>query len=694
MHWLQCRALRPALHDQILPTLNPPQQSAVEYVDGPLLVLAGAGSGKTSVITHKIAWLIRARGVAPNHIAAVTFTNKAAREMRTRVAAMLSGEAAQAVTISTFHALGLNILRAHLAETGRRPGFSIYDAEDSENLVTKLARGDARTERAAAARWQISMWKNALLSPAEARAAVPRRGSDGARLAADLYEEHEQHLAAYNAFDFDDLIAHPVQLLRTRPEILSAWRARIRYLLVDEYQDTNACQYELVKLLVGTRAAFTAVGDDDQSIYGWRGAQAENLRLLTQDFPKLRVIKLEQNYRSTGRILRAANQLIANNLHVFDKKLWSAHALGEKVCVLSARNEDHEAERVVATLQNHRHTRGTAFRDYAILFRENHQARVLERMLREHRIPYYLSGGSSFFDRTEVKDIMAYLRLITNPQDDTAFLRVINTPRREIGPATLEALTAHAAQSGFGLYQAARDASLATRLNPRQRAVLGAFVDWLTETMLHVDHEAPGKLLATLIADLHYQDWLLDTSSDKQIAERRMENVHELVDWLTRLARADSQATLADVVAKLSLLGMLEKQSDDSAGDEVALMTVHAAKGLEFPHVFIVGLEEKVLPHHAALAQERATEAPGACPISEERRLAYVGITRARETLTLSFAASRRRGGEHETCEPSRFLKELPADDLQWDLPLRAPPADAAPATAHLEEMRALLRSR
>jgi ATP-dependent DNA helicase Rep len=689
-----------------LSALNPQQQAAVRHTDGPLLVLAGAGSGKTSVITHKIAWLIRACGIAPQTIAAVTFTNKAAREMRTRVGDLMSGEVAKALTISTFHSLGLTILRAHLKEIGRRPGFSIYDAEDSENLLGKLLRAGSskRVDTAAAARWQISLWKNALVAPESlaAHAAQTISGSKDVRstgqvreLAARVYAEYEQHLAAYNALDFDDLIAKPVQLLRAHPAILRSWREHIQYLLVDEYQDTNACQYELVKLLIGERGALTVVGDDDQSIYAWRGAQPGNLRTLAEDFPKLRVVKLEQNYRSTGRILRAANSLIAHNPHAFEKKLWSAHGLGVPIRVLTARNEEHEAERVVAELQFHKFKHDTAFRDYAILYRENHQSRVLERMLREQRIPYFLSGGTSFFERTEIKDLMAYLKLITNPDDDTAFLRVINTPRREIGPATLEALAQHAGQLGTGLYGAARDAGLSARLNARQRAVLGVFVDWLTETMIHAEREEPAAVLRALLAELRYDEWLKDTCNDKKVAERRMENVMELVAWIKRLARSEDGRTLAEVVAKLSLLGMLEKQSEDNNGDYVSLMTLHAAKGLEFPHVFVVGVEEGILPHRNYLGEHGDASGPDGAAVEEERRLAYVGITRARETLTLSCADTRRRGGEVVTCEPSRFLKELPAEDVFWegrDMP-QDPQTAQERADAHLGQLRALLGS-
>jgi ATP-dependent DNA helicase Rep len=661
-------------------SLNPQQQAAVEHIATPLLVLAGAGSGKTSVITRKIAWLIERGGIDAAHIAAVTFTNKAAREMSTRVSKLLGSAQAKSLSISTFHTLGLNILRAHLAEAGHRPGFSIHDAEDSLSLIVKLARAENIDRNSAEKlRWRISHWKNDFVSPDEALA----RATDGLEAtAARLYREYERHLLACNAFDFDDLILKPARLLREQPAILAAWRDRVRYLLVDEYQDTNLCQYELVKLLAGASGALTVVGDDDQSIYGWRGAHPENLSLLSRDFPGVRVIKLEQNYRSTNRILKAANTLIANNPHVHEKRLWAQSGYGDPLRVLRARDEEHEAERVVSTLLHHKFQHHSDFRDYAILFRENHQARPLERVLREQRIPYFLSGASSFFDRGEVRDVLAYLKLLANPGDDTSFLRIVNTPRREIGPATLEALALHAGRTGTSLVEAARDPALGEHLTSRALASLRAFVVWLDDFCERAAEQEPKRVALDLLNELHYAEWLRETARDDKTAELKMENVMELVEWLRRAAGSGEEArTLTEAVARLTLLGMLDKQ-DDNTGDNVALMTLHAAKGLEFPHVFIVGMEERLLPHHASLDEDR---------LAEERRLAYVGITRARRTLTFAFTESRRRGGEVLTVEPSRFLQELPADDLQWDE--AAPKIRAASERGDnaLQNLRALL---
>jgi ATP-dependent DNA helicase Rep len=644
--------------------LNTRQKEAARYIDGPLLVLAGAGSGKTSVITRKIAWLIQECGIQTARIAAVTFTNKAAREMKTRVSDLLKGTDAKGLTISTFHTLGLTILRKELAACGYKPGFSIHDSEDSLNLIREALRGN-KGVTPESVQWQISAWKNALLSPEQAAA-----GSNGDMLlatAARVYAEYQRSLKAFNALDFDDLILQPVHVLRDHAEVRARWQQQVRYLLVDEYQDTNAGQYELVKLLVGDGGALTVVGDDDQSVYAWRGARPENLHQLKDDYANLKVIKLEQNYRCTGRILKAANQLIANNPHLFEKRLWSEHGFGDPVKVLACRDDEHEAERVVSELMHHKFLHNTDHRDYAILYRGNHQARLFERVLREQRIPYYLSGGLSFFERTEVRDIMAYLKLLANPDNDSAFLRVVNTPRREIGAATLEKLSAYAQGRNLSLFAASFEMGLAQHLNDRQLASLKRFCIWLSDLADRAKEEEPATVLRSLLSDIAYDAWLKETCDNLEAAEKRMENVLELTGWLTRLAKQEQDgmpSTFAELVARLSLIGMLDNEDDETQSDQVSLMTLHAAKGLEFPHVFIVGMEEGLLPHRSSI-EEGADNATTA--IEEERRLAYVGITRAKKTLAFTYAKQRKRYGEVVQCEPSRFLNELPADDLQWE---------------------------
>lgn len=651
-----------------LPELNPQQKAAVQYVNSPLLVLAGAGSGKTSVITHKISWLIRDYGIAPRHIVAVTFTNKAARKMKARVADLQNGDHSKDLLISTFHSLGMNILRDHLEEIDYRPGFSLYDNEDSQALLAKLLRGqyNGKSSPVEAVRHQISLWKNSLVSPAEAPLAAG--GESIQDVAARIYGEYERHLQAYNAMDFDDLILKPVRLLQENTQILEEWRQRVRYLLVDEFQETTLSQYELVKLLAAQRGALTVVGDDDQSLYAWRGARPENLMQLQQDFPLLKVIKLEQNFRSSGRILKAANALIANNPHIFEKALWCDRDYGEPLRVLRSRSDEHEAERVISDLLYHKFKHNTDFRDYAILYRENSQSRVLERVLCEQRIPYFLSGGMSFFDKTEIKDVMAYLRLLCNPGDDNAFLRVINTPRREIGPATLDLLAEHAAELHTSLLQASMDPGIDRRLTARQETTLRGFTHWLMEMINKSDDDEPARLVCDMLVDLHYEEWLKDTCNDHKIAQRRMENVLELVAWIQRLARQEDEKTLSDLVSQLTLSGMLDKDGEENPGDYVSLMTMHAAKGLEFPHVFLIGMEEDLLPH--LHCQEESG-------VADERRLAYVAMTRARQTLTFSFSDRRKRGGEVVNGKPSRFLLEMPPDDLKWEEPDREPDPQA-----------------
>ena len=638
------------------PDLNSRQLAAVRHLDGPCLILAGAGSGKTRVITHKIAYLIHDCGIDPHHIAAVTFTNKAAREMKERVSGLLDKKAAKGLRVSTFHTLGLDIIRRELKTLGYKPGFSIYDNTDSAGLLRELmnrAFGD-HANQADQMLWQISRWKNAFVLPEQALAEAA--GDAHTVAAARLYEAYNHHLKTYNAVDFDDLIMLPVLLFRQHPETMERWQNRIRYLLVDEYQDTNATQYELVQQLVGVRGNLTVVGDDDQSIYAWRGAQPENLVQLQQDFPNLQIIKLEQNYRSTGRILKAANQLIANNPHVFNKQLWSELGFGDPIRILRTRDEEQEAEQIVSELNHHRFVQRSRNSDYAILYRGNHQSRLFERVLREHDVPYYLSGGISFFAYAEVKDIMAYLRLLSNPDDDNAFLRIVNTPRREIGPNSVEKLATYAAGRGHSLFAASLELGLAQHLGARPLAQLQRFAEWILELRHQAENGETISLARRLVTDIDYERWLVDNSRDEAQAIRRMDNVNELLGWLERMSKSNPEAELTELVAKLALLDTLDREDEDR-GDRVHLMTLHAAKGLEFPHVYLVGMEEELLPHRNSIEEEN---------IEEERRLAYVGITRAQKTLTLSFATRRKRYGEVIDCQPSRFIDELPGEDLQW----------------------------
>lgn len=663
--------------------LNPRQQEAVHYISGPLLVLAGAGSGKTSVITRKIAYLVRECGIKARHIVAVTFTNKAAREMKERVSQLIKGPDARGLTVSTFHNLGLNIIRKEHQKLGFKPGFSIFDQQDAQALITDLMQRDYGADDGIdGIQQQISAWKNDLVLPEEALA---KAKSPLEQTAASVYMHYQRTLKAYNAVDFDDLILIPVMLFRNHPDVLEKWQFRIRYMLVDEYQDTNASQYLLVKMLVGNQARFTVVGDDDQSIYAWRGARPENLALLKEDFPSLKVVMLEQNYRSTSRILRAANTLIANNPHVFEKQLWSELGYGDPIRVIRCRNEDAEAERVATEIQTAHLKHRRAWKDVAILYRGNHQARLMELKLQHHQIPYHLSGGTSFFSRQEVKDLMSYFRLLVNPDDDNALLRVINVPRREIGPATLEKLSNYANGREISLVTACGEMGLAEHLDARYLERLQRFQSWLDGIRQRCQREEPIGVLRDMVLDLDYENWLRQNCSSDEIAAKRMSNVWFLLDALKSIVERDEEGKtdIEDAIAKLVLRDMLDRQEEEEDTDRVQLMTLHASKGLEYPHVFILGMEEEILPHRSSIEADS---------VEEERRLTYVGITRARQTLTFTFAARRRQFGEVIDCLPSRFLNELPDDDLEWEGTDDAPPEQKqARGNNALSDIRSLL---
>ena len=649
--------------------LNPQQRQAVNYIDGPLLVLAGAGSGKTSVITRKIAYLIEECDIPARSIAAVTFTNKAAREMKERVAKLVSGPQAKGLIVSTFHTLGLNIIRRELKVMGYKPGFSILDQEDCRKILKELMVRHSELEEDLLDTVQntISNWKNNLTEP---DMALSTAESVGEQHIASLYKRYQHSLRCYNAVDFDDLITAPALLLRNSTEVLARWRKRIRYLLVDEYQDTNLAQYELVKLLISERQALTVVGDDDQSIYAWRGARPENLEQLQTDFPALQVIKLEQNYRSTGRILRAANTLIDNNPHLFEKSLWSELGPGDPLRLIHTDNEDGECERVVNEIIDMRLKRRCHYRDFAVLYRGNYQARLLELKLQQQHVPYQITGGQSFFAKTEIKDIMAYLRLLTNSSDDNAMLRIINTPRRQIGPTTLEKLGEYANQRGIGLYAAIDELGLAAQLPAANLERLKNFKQWLDNARRAAFSDQPMAAVRELLDDIDYLSWLHQNASSSKVAEKRWENVNLLLSQLEQVMEKEAEEEFGDTfneqlddgdskiekaVTKLVLRDMLDRQEEDAQDDKVQLLTLHAAKGLEFPHVFLIGMEEEILPHRSSIEQDS---------IEEERRLAYVGITRAQRTLTMTCAKSRTQFGESIRPDPSRFIAELPQNDL------------------------------
>ena len=642
--------------------LNPQQQAALKYIDGPLLVLAGAGSGKTSVITQKIAYLVEECGIPARNIAAVTFTNKAAREMKARVASLLSKADGRGLTVSTFHNLGLNIIRSEIKTLGFKPGFSILDQEDCRNLLKELlARNSELDEKLIdTAQNTISNWKNSLLEPHQAASAS---AGNSEQATAMLYERYQRALKAYNAVDFDDLIMTPVLLFRNNPEILGKWKRRIRYLLVDEYQDTNLAQYELVRTLVNEKQALTVVGDDDQSIYAWRGARPENLMQLQTDFPTLNIIKLEQNYRSTGRILKAANTLIANNPHLISKALWSELGPGDPLRFISSDNEDGECERVVNEIIDMRLKRRCKYSDFAVLYRGNYQAKIIEIKLQSQSIPYEITGGQSFYAKTEIKDIMAYLRLIINPDDDNAMLRIINTPRRQIGPTTLEKLGEYSNRRTLSLYDAIDEVGLTATMPANNLERLKRFKHWVQNINRNVYNGKPIEAINEMLDDIEYLDWLKANASSDHVAHKRWDNVQFLLKQLAQVLKNDETETdeekgdtkIENAISKLILRDLLDREKEESADDKVQLMTLHAAKGLEFLHVFMVGMEEDILPHKNSVEG-------GA--IEEERRLAYVGITRAQRTLTMTSARQRTQFGDTSPTTPSRFVDELPEDDL------------------------------
>lgn len=662
--------------------LNPAQRQAVLHLDGPCLVLAGAGSGKTRVITQKIAYLLRECAYPANRVVALTFTNKAAREMSDRVRQLVDARMAKGLTVSTFHSLGLRFLREEAEHAGLKPSFSILDSNDALGIIQELM---ATTDKARlrAVQQTISLWKNALMSPDDAdKAAASPNDVEAAR----VYRNYSATLSAYQAVDFDDLIRLPALLLSQNEQVRARWQARVHYLLVDEYQDTNVCQYQLVRWLTGSRAMFTAVGDDDQAIYAWRGATVENLANLTVDYPQLTVIKLEQNYRSVQTILNAANRVIGHNPNIFGKKLWSDLGAGEAIQVTPMDTDEAEAESVAIRLSAARFERKAEWRDFAILYRSNQQARVVEQALRDLRIPYVISGGQSFFDKPEIRDILSYLRLIANDADDPAFIRAATTPRRGIGQTTLQTLGEFAAQTHVSLFQAVFEIGATDKLAARQLEPLQAFARFIQhvqqragravtvvppaqasllsdqaalESSDGVKEDSAATILDDMLNAIQYERHLYDILDEKP-AQNRWQNVLELTSWLKRKAREDG-LNLFELVQHVALVTMLER-SDEDDPDAVRLSTLHASKGLEYPHVYLVGVEEGLLPH---LGREEDDLDPATAAdtlaqrIQEERRLMYVGITRAQRSLHVSWCKRRRRAREDLVRERSRFIEEM-----------------------------------
>nr|WP_314271879.1 UvrD-helicase domain-containing protein [uncultured Kingella sp.] len=630
--------------------LNDQQQAAVEYMGGPLFVLAGAGSGKTRVITEKIAFLITQAGYRPHSIAAITFTNKAAKEMQERVSARLGRDDTRGLTVCTFHSLGMRILHEEAEHAGYKKNFSILDASDSAKIIAELL-GSSGRELVFKAQHQISLWKNSLLTP---DAAFQAASDEWERQTAQVYASYQAMLENYQAADFDDLIRLPTTLLRQDSTIRIKWQNRLRYLLIDECQDTNACQYAMMRALAGLEGRFTAVGDDDQSIYAWRGADMENLRRLQEDYPALKIIKLEQNYRSTARILKAANRVIANNPKLFPKMLWSQLGEGEAVRVAACQSEQHEAEYIVGQIARNKMVYGANYADFAILYRGNHQARVFEEALRSARIPYQISGGQSFFDKAEIKDVLCYMRLFANPNDDPAFLRAATAPKRGIGDTTLGKLNAYAKQNACSLFQAAQSMGALGELGNKSREAVQQFVMLVQDYRRRAENEDAGSVIQNLLAEIQFEAYLAGLDDNARTGEIRWKNVQELAAWLARKGEADGK-NLIELSQTIALITLLEGREDDEI-DAVKLSTLHASKGLEYPFVYLAGCEEGLFPH---------ADSVEAGALEEERRLMYVGITRAKHHLTLTHCVKRKRQGSFIFPEPSRFIAEMPQEDLE-----------------------------
>jgi ATP-dependent DNA helicase Rep len=650
--------------------LNLAQQEAVNYLHGPCLVLAGAGSGKTRVITHKIARLIQT-GLEAKRIAAITFTNKAAAEMRER-AKSLVGRDAKHVLICTFHALGVRMMRQDGTVLGLKPQFSILDTDDVTSIL-KDAGGSTDAATARSWQWTISAWKSAGLNAAQAEAQAK---DDNERITARIMARYEERLTAYQSVDFDDLIGMPLKLLRDHPEVRERWQQALGHVLVDEYQDTNATQYELLKLLVGERGRFTAVGDDDQSIYGWRGATLDNLRKLPQDYPSLKVIKLEQNYRSTSAILRAANNVIQPNPKLFPKTLFSELGEGEPVRVVDCDNEEHEAERMVARIQSIRaNGLGKDWKDFAVLYRANHQARVFEQSLRKAQIPYKVSGGQSFFDRAEIRDLCGWLRLWVNNDDDPAFLRSVTTPKRGIGHQTLQSLGTFASQYKLSLFAALFSPSLPSVLNARAVGSLHEFGRYVNDLEFRARHTVGAEdakvFLLDWMKDIGYEKHLYDGEDNEKVAAARWTNVLDFCDWMAKrcggeiddtsgAAIASERKNLLEVAQTIALLSTISEREKDQ--NVVTLSTLHASKGLEWPHVVLAGCVEGMLPFKPEDADGGVASESFIQRLQEERRLMYVGITRAQRSLAVSWSKKRKKGREMVAAQPSRFIAEMALD--------------------------------
>lgn len=642
--------------------LNPQQLAAVKYISGPCMVIAGAGSGKTKVITEKISYLLSECQLRGSEICALTFTNKAAREMKSRISRVINPDLLKGILITTFHSLGLYIIKREYNHLNLKQNFILLDAQDQRKQVAAIYQElTSNTEEVddEIINGLINEISNAKIKGWSADDYMSQAiGNE--KIAALVYDRYEKKLNACSALDFDDLILKPMKLLAENQAIRKKWQRRIRYLLVDEYQDTNETQYELLKVLIDQRCRFTFVGDDDQSIYAWRGANPDNLKQLHVDFPDLKVIKLEQNYRSCGIILHVANELISHNQHLFDKKLFSSYSYGDPIIIHETGNPVKEAEYITAEIIAQRFMNSYKWRNFAVLYRTNYQAREIEKSFRDNHIPYRINGDISFFEKSEVKDIMAYYRIMVNPHDDNALMRIINIPKREIGEATTEKLGLFARDNGLSLFDAMDNQELLSSLSTPCADALSSFKDFITDKTEQVADGTGESVIRDLFDEIGYKEYLLQISKTEQIANIKYENILQLEKWVLRKITGDAKegiepSTFQEAIHSICLREMLDKADDEMVeeADQVQLMTLHSSKGLEFNFVFIPGFEEGIIPHVNSIDNNT---------IEEERRLLYVGITRAKRNLILTYCKHRKQG---EKTEISRFLEELPSEDLK-----------------------------
>nr|WP_226984175.1 DNA helicase PcrA [Halothermothrix orenii] len=631
----------------ILTGLNPEQKKAVEHFEGPLLILAGAGSGKTRVLTHRIAYLIENYGVNPLQILAVTFTNKAAGEMKERVDNLLGGMAGD-LWVSTFHSLCARILRKEIGKIGYDNNFVIFDTDDQQKLISRILKElnlDPKKTRPRAILSEISRAKNELIDP---RSYANNVGDYFQDITARIYPLYQERLKESNALDFDDLIMKTIEVFVDNPMVLEYYQERFKYILVDEYQDVNFAQYKLVQLLANKYRNLCVVGDPDQGIYGFRGADIRNILNFEEDYPEARVIKLEQNYRSKEKILKAAHHVIRNNTARKEKRLWTKRGKGEDLKLYVAFDDKDEASYVCRKIKELKREKNYKFSDFAVLYRTNSQSRSVEEMMVKYAIPYQIVGGFRFYDRMEIKDILAYLRVIYNPSDEVSLLRIINRPKRGIGQGTISKLSRYARERGISLYKAGTEAESNPYLTASFKKRVKAFFDLLEELREKSETLSIDTLTHQVVTRTGYQRELNEEGT--QQARNRLENIQELFSVIEEFMKGNENKTLGAFLEEVSLISDVDNMEDNQ--NVVTLMTLHSAKGLEFPVVFIIGMEEGLFPHANSMMDHEELE--------EERRLCYVGITRARDELYLTRARERMRFGQRKPYPPSRFLDEIP----------------------------------